>query len=107
MRTSLARLLRTKGFACETCGSAEEFLDHFTIGNASCLLIDINLGSGLCWIELCKRLRRSGHTLNIILMTAFDIQQNEKKTIEAGCNAFLHKPFSSRSLIDAIEKRAG
>ena len=29
MRTSLSRLLRANGYACETCASAEEFLDGF------------------------------------------------------------------------------
>jgi DNA-binding response OmpR family regulator len=106
MRKSLARLLTLRGFVCETCGSAEEFLDHFTTSNAICVLSDINLGSGLSGIELCKRLRKSGRSLTIVLMTAFDNQQNEKRAIEAGCDAYLHKPFSSHALIDAIKARA-
>jgi DNA-binding response OmpR family regulator len=57
LRTSLARLLRAKGYACETCGAAEEFLDHFVSSRASCVLIDINFGSGLSGIALCKRLK--------------------------------------------------
>jgi CheY-like chemotaxis protein len=39
-------------------------------------------------------------------MTGHNIRQNEIKAIEAGCNAYLHKPFSPTALIDAIEKRA-
>jgi FixJ family two-component response regulator len=107
MRTSFARLLRARGYACETYASAEEFLDHFTITRASCVLVDINLGDGLSGIELCKRLKASGPSFNIIVMTGFDIRHNESKAIEAGCNAYLHKPFSSHTLIDAIEKRVG
>ena len=107
MRTSLAHLLRAKRYVCETCASAEEFLDAFTTSKANCVLIDIHMGSGLSGIELCKRLRDSGCSLNVILMTGVDIQQNEKKAIEAGCNAYLYKPFSPHSLIDAIEKRPG
>jgi DNA-binding response OmpR family regulator len=107
LRTSLARLLRAKGYACETCASAEEFLDGFATSKANCLLIDIDLGSGLSGIELCKRLRELGRSLNIVVMTGVDIRQNEIKAIEAGCNAYLHKPFSPHTLIDAIEKRAG
>jgi FixJ family two-component response regulator len=106
MRISMARLLRAKGYACETCASAEEFLDGFTTSQANCVLVDINLGDGLSGIELCKRLKASGRSLNVIVMTGVDIQQNKKEAIEAGCNAYLHKPFSSHTLIDAIEKRA-
>ena len=107
MRKSLVRLLRALGYACETWNSAEEFLDGFTTSQASCLLIDINLGSGLSGIELCKRLKASGRSLNVIVMTGVDIQQNNKEAIKAGCNAYLHKPFSSKTLIDAVEMRAG
>ena len=106
LRTSLGRLLRAHGYACETCGSAEEFLDGFATSKANCVLVDINLGSGLSGIELCERLRESGRSLNVVVMTGVDIQHNEKKAIEAGCNAYLHKPFSPHALIDAIEKRA-
>ena len=107
MRASLARLSRAKGYACETCGSAEEFMDHFAISKANCVLIDISLGDGISGIELCKRLRASGQSLNVIVMTGVDIKQNEIEATEAGCNAYLHKPFSPHTLIDAIEMRAG
>jgi FixJ family two-component response regulator len=107
LRASLARLLRAKGYACETFRSAEEFSDHIANSRPCCVLVDINLGDGLSGIELCKRLKASGPSFNIIVMTGFDIRHNESKAIEAGCNAYLHKPFSSHTLIDAIEKRVG
>ena len=106
VQISLARLLRAKGYACETCGSAEDFLDGFATSKANCLLIDINLGRGRSGIELCKRLRKLGCSLNVILMTGVPTQKTEEKAVEAGCNAFLAKPFSPHALIDAIEKRA-
>ena len=106
LRTSLARLLRAHGYVCEICGSAEEFLKGFATSKANCVLVDINLGNGLSGIELCKRLKASGRSLNVIIMTGVDIQQNKKEAIDAGCNAYLHKPFSPHTLINAIEKRA-
>jgi FixJ family two-component response regulator len=106
LRTSLSRLLRAQGYACETWNSADEYLDGFTTSQANCVLIDINLGSGLSGIELCKYLKASGRSLNVIVMTGVDIQHNKKEAIKAGCNAYLHKPFSPHALIDAIEKRA-
>ena len=81
-------------------------MDGFKTCKATCLLIDINLGSGLSGIELCKRLKVSGQSLNVIVMTGADTQKNKKDAIEAGCNAYLHKPFSPASLVDAIEKAA-
>ena len=107
VQISLARLLRTWGYDCEICGSAEEFLNGFAASKANCLLIDINLGSGRSGIELCKHLREQGCSFNVILMTGVPTQQTEKKALEAGCNAFLGKPFSPHALIDAIEMRVG
>jgi DNA-binding response OmpR family regulator len=107
LRTSLARLLRAHGYACETYDSAEKFLDGFATSQANCVLIDINLGSGLSGIELCKRLKTSSRSLNVIVMTGVDIQYNRKEAIKAGCNAYLYKPFSPHTLINAIELRAG
>jgi len=104
LRTAIARLLRAHGFVSETYATAEQFLDGFAANKANCVLIDIHLGTGLSGIELCKRLTASGRSLNVILMTAIDIEQNETKAIEAGCNAYLQKPFSTHSLIGAIEK---
>ena len=107
MRKALARLLRAHGYACETCDSAEKFLDRITISQANCALMDINLGRGLSGIELCKHLKALGQSLNVIVMTGVDIQQNEKVAMLAGANAYLRKPFSPHTLIDAIEMRTG
>jgi FixJ family two-component response regulator len=103
MRTSVTRVLHASGYLCETYGSAEEFLEGLAATKADSALIDIHLG-GLSGIELCKRLTASGRFHNVILMTGIDIEANEAKAINAGCSAYLHKPFSARSLIDAIKK---
>jgi DNA-binding response OmpR family regulator len=103
MRTSVTRVLHASGYLCETYGSAEEFLEGLAATKADSALIDIHLG-GLSGIELCKRLTASGRFHNVILMTGIDIEANEAKAINAGCSAYLHKPFSARSLIKAIEK---
>jgi FixJ family two-component response regulator len=104
MRTSVARALHASGYICETYESAEDYLDRLAASEANSVLIDIHL-SGLSGIELCKRLTESGRVLNVILMTGIDIEANEEKAIKAGSSAYLHKPFSTRSLIDAIEKQ--
>ena len=82
-------------------------MDGFTTSQANCVLIDINLGSGLSGIELCKCLKTSGRSINVIVMTGVHNQHNKEEAINAGCNAYLHKPFSPHTLIDAIEMRAG
>jgi FixJ family two-component response regulator len=103
MVKGVARLLRAHGFVTEIYESAEAFLEHATLSEASCLLLDINLG-GISGIELRRRLEASGSTLPVIFMTAVDSEAVEKAAIQLGCVAYLRKPFPARQLIDAIGK---
>jgi FixJ family two-component response regulator len=103
MLSAVARLLRAHGVIPETYASAEAFLVNIAASKANCLLIDIHLG-GLSGIDLCRRLKAYDRFRNIILMTAVDNKVTENKAIEAGCTAYLRKPFSDRVLIDAIAR---
>ena len=100
-----ARLLRTKGFEVEAFASAEAFLAGTTETKASCLVLDIHL-TGISGIELRRRLTASGSELPVIFITALDDDATRKEAMEAGCIAFLRKPFLSHLLVEAIEKAA-
>lgn len=103
MLSAVARLLRAHGVIAETYVSAEAFLGSVAATKANCLLIDIHLG-GLSGIDLCRRLKACSRFRNIILMTAVDNKATENNAIEAGCTAYLRKPFSDRVLFEAIER---
>ena len=105
MLKAIQRLLGAKGFDVETFASAEAFLAGSAATKATCLVVDINLG-GMSGIELRRRLAASGSLLPVIFITALDDETTRKEAMEAGCVAFLRKPFLSHLLIDAIEKAA-
>ncbi len=46
---------------------------------------------------------RSGHALPVIFITAVESEATRKSALEAGCVAYLHKPFPSGLLIDAVK----
>jgi FixJ family two-component response regulator len=98
----LQRLLSAQGFETERFTSAEAFLDGAAASKASCLVLDIHLG-GMSGIELRRRLAVSGSTIPVIFMTAFDDESTQREAVEAGCIAYLHKPFSANLLIAALE----
>ena len=106
MLKGLARLLSAHGFATEVYTSAEAFLAAAAASAAGCLVLDINLG-GISGIELRRRLAAAGSRLPVILMTAIDSDVVRKEAAEAGCIAYLRKPFPARQLIDAIGKAVG
>ena len=105
MLKAIERLLGAKGFDVEAFASAEAFLAGAAASEATCLVLDIHLG-GMSGIELRRRLVESGSRLPVIFITALDDDATRKEAMEAGCVAFLRKPFLSHLLIDAIEKAA-
>jgi len=101
--TAAVELLDVCGFTTISFSSAEEFLISAAKKQIDCLLLDIHLG-GLSGIELRDRLRTSYPALPVIFMTGFDDDVTRRRALEAGCIAFLRKPFAARQLIDAIGK---
>ena len=101
MLKGVARLLNASGFDTETYGSAEAFLARTERCEVTCLLLDIELG-GMSGLELRRRLAASGDAVPVIFITALDDDATRQAAIEAGCIAYLQKPFSGQSLIGAI-----
>jgi FixJ family two-component response regulator len=96
-------LLNALGFATKVFLSAEEFLGRGAASEVDCLLLDIDL-AGMSGIELRNQLKISGSTLPVIFMTALDDEGTSRQAHQAGCVAFLRKPYSARQLIDALAK---
>ena len=101
MLQGLERLLLAYGFRVERFTSAESFLDDVAKCEAECLLVDIHLG-GISGFDLKRRLASSGSPLPVIFMTAIDNKATRREAFDAGCVAYLKKPFLAKLLIDAI-----
>ncbi len=104
MLTGMRRLLNAHGFATETYDSAEAFLKRSAETKPHRLVLDIHLG-GMSGIDLRVRLQSMGCTLPVIFITAVDDQITHTLAIQAGCVAYLRKPFSAKQLVAAIEQR--
>jgi DNA-binding response OmpR family regulator len=53
-------------------------------------------------IEVCRRLDHN--TIKVVMLTARDDHELEKRCREAGADAFLTKPFSSIELLDLVDE---
>jgi FixJ family two-component response regulator len=103
---AVERLLRVRGFDTEVFNTVESFLNRANLYDATCLVLDIHL-HGMTGIDLRRQLTRSGIELPVIFITANDSEPIRKAAMEAGCVAYLPKPFPTKSLIDAIEVALG
>jgi FixJ family two-component response regulator len=100
---SVARLLAHNGIDSRTFSSAEALLESDSVQTATCLLLDIHLG-GISGIELQRRLAASGSKWPVIFMTANDDAATRNQAMDAGCIAYLQKPFAQHVLLNAISK---
>lgn len=103
MREAVASLLRSVGFKVESFSSGEEFLKSPLLNETDCLILDVRM-PGVGGMELQLRLRSMGIRIPIIFVTAHGTRELEVRAMNAGAVAFLIKPFSGESLLQAISR---
>ena len=106
MRLGVKRLLNKHGFETELFDSVEDFHERADVLRPDSLVLDIKLKNG-SGIDLRRELTNSGVSVPAIFITANDTDHTRKAAADAGCVAYLTKPFSGKTLIDAIEKATG
>jgi FixJ family two-component response regulator len=106
MRKAMATLLSALGYCTELFSSGKAFLDAATASEATCLVVDIQLGD-ISGLEMGRQLVAAGCKFPIIFMTACDDETIHSQAMEFGCVAYLRKPFSADFLVEAIVKAIG
>jgi FixJ family two-component response regulator len=101
VRESLPDLLGEFGYASTAFASAESFLASDDVRKTQCLILDITM-PGMSGPDLHRELRRQGHSVPVIFITA---QRDE--AVHAGLHgpdvvACLFKPFSDTALLEAL-----
>jgi len=66
-----------------------------------CVILDIHLG-GASGIDLRHQLLQSGSTVPVVFITGSDSETTRQAALQAGCTAYLPKPFSAQALVDGI-----
>ncbi|MEI8004936.1 MAG: response regulator [Bacteroidota bacterium] len=55
-------------------------------------------------LEACREIKSFRKTLPVIAVTAFAMRGDEKKALEAGCDSYLSKPVSQKTLIEKLKE---
>lgn len=103
MRRSIERLLNAYGYQTHGYASSETFLESDFAGTIGCLVLDIHLAN-MSGIQLRHWLRDFGSSLPVIFITAVDDEALEAEARDAGCVAYLHKPFAATFLLSAVNE---
>lgn len=103
VRESLPDLLIQLGFDARTFPSARAFLDSDSIERTKCLLLDIAM-PGMSGLDLQRELRRRGHAIPIVFITARGDKGIRRHVLQHGAVECLFKPFGDVALLEALRK---
>jgi len=101
VRRALTRLLQSADLRVLTYASATEFLNSGLSSAPECLILDIHLG-GMSGLDLLSRLRELGHTLPVLIITAYDDAQARESAARGGSVAYLRKPLDAKVLLEEV-----
>ncbi len=101
IREALADLLATFGCIAKVFASAEQFLAS-DVGGTDCLILDVSM-PGMSGPELRRELKRRGHDIPIIFITAQRQEAIRVSLSEPDVVTCLFKPFSDTDLQDALK----
>jgi two-component system, OmpR family, response regulator MprA len=99
VRESLRRALELEGYEIELAADGEEALNRLESNSQpDALVLDV-LMPGLDGLEVCRRLRRSGSTLPVLMLTARAEVENRVEGLDAGADDYVTKPFALEELL--------
>lgn len=101
VRMAIRSLLRSLGFKVELFGSAEDLRGSARLDDIACVIVDIRL-PGMSGLDLQRQFLAATREVPMIFISAHDDPVARQQALTAGAVAFLRKPFSEESLIDAV-----
>jgi two-component system, OmpR family, response regulator MprA len=110
VRESLRRALELEGYEIELAGDGSEALYRVEANDEpDAVILDV-LMPGLDGLEVCKRLRRAGSRLPVLMLTARDEVEDRVAGLDAGADDYVTKPFALEELLArlrALLRRTG
>ena len=105
----LRRGLTYAGYRVHLAHSAEEGLEKFNQIQPHFLILDVML-PGMDGMTVCRRLRESGYTGSILMLTARDAIPDRVMGLDSGADDYLVKPFAFDELLArlrTLQRRIG
>ena len=100
-RSAIARLLQAGGFEPVLFDSAETFMASPPSRAWLCLIVDVHL-TGMSGLDLQQKLHSRGSEVPIIVTTGDRADVIREQARQAGCAAFLWKPFSAEIILGLL-----
>ncbi len=101
MRTALADVLEGEGYRPLTAADGEIGLRKAVEEKPDLILLDIMMPK-LDGFEVCAELRRLGHAVPVLMLTAKGQVEDRVTGLDAGADDYLVKPFSTEELLARV-----
>jgi two-component system, OmpR family, response regulator MprA len=104
VRESLRRALELEGYQIELAADGSEALVRLMENGDSqpdAVILDV-LMPGVDGLEVCRRLRRSGNSVPVLMLTARDEIENRVAGLDAGADDYVTKPFALEELVARV-----
>jgi FixJ family two-component response regulator len=103
MREALGSLIETVSLEVDSFASANAFLEQYSPGRPSCLVLDVRL-PGLGGLDLQEMLAARNDPMPVLLITGHGDVAMAVRAIKMGAVDFIQKPFNDQVLLDKIQK---
>lgn len=103
----ITRALTKTGDSADWLTSGEEAWHILQLEHFDCMILDLGL-PGMDGLSLLRQLRKGGHTLPVLILTARDAIEDRIAGLDAGADDYLLKPFDLaelRARLRAVTRR--
>ncbi len=98
IRTALGRALRMENYDVELFEDGATALKSIQLRAPDALVLDLQLPD-IDGLEVCRRIRRSGDTTPILMLTARNAVNDRVEGLDVGADDYLVKPFDLAELL--------
>jgi CheY-like chemotaxis protein len=97
----LARALRREGYDVDVAADGPGTLEAARNGGVDLIVLDIGLPK-LDGLEVCRRIRSSGHSIPVLILTARADEVDTVIGLDAGADDYVTKPFRLAELLARV-----
>ena len=99
-------MLQACGLTVELASSGEAGVAQALQRVPDLVFMDLAIPGGMDGLEATRRLKAEGRTsrVPVVALTAMVRQDDERQALEAGCDAFMRKPYMRQDLVRVISR---
>jgi two-component system copper resistance phosphate regulon response regulator CusR len=98
VRRFVVKGLREQAYAVDTAATGEDALYQADINEYDLIILDVMIPPP-DGFEVCRRLRKAGRRMPILMLTARDAVEDRVSGLDRGADDYLTKPFEFRELL--------